>query len=107
MATITASSNALEVGTVYKDPDVALVDLTAAAEKAPGPIASALTAAATAVKSVFTAQQSKIATLTSVAEMQTTATKIKAKSEGREATEAELEESCGPLAFLTGGFKIL
>jgi hypothetical protein len=107
MATITASSNALEVGTVYKDPDVALVDLTASAENAPGPIASAMTAAATAVKSVFTAQQKKIATLTTVAEMQTATTKAKAKSEGREATAEELEESCGPLAFLTDGFKTL
>jgi hypothetical protein len=107
MATITASSNALEVGTVYKDPDVVLVDLTASAENAPGPIASAMTAAATAVKSVFAAQQKKIATFTTVAEMQTATTKAKAKSEGREATAEELEESCGPLAFLTDGFKTL
>lgn len=107
MATVIASSNAFQVGTVYKDPDVALVDLTASAENAPGPIASAMTAAAAAVKSVFTTQQKKIATLTTVAEMQTATTKAKAQSEGREATEEELEESCGPLAFLTDGFKIL
>jgi hypothetical protein len=107
MATIMESSNAFEVGTVYKDPDVALVDLTASDGASIPGIGSMLTGAAAAVKSVFTTEQKKIATLTTVAEMQTATAKTKAKSEGREATEAELEESCGPLAFLTDGFKIL
>lgn len=101
------SSNAFEVGTVYKDPDIALVDLTSSAANAPSGIASAMTSAAAAVKSVFTTEQKKTATLTTVAEMQTATTKAKAKSEGREATAEELEESCGPLAFLTDGFKTL
>jgi len=107
MATVMASSTAFETGTAYKDPDVVLVDLTASAGNAPSNIATMMNTTASAVKSIFSAEQKKIATRTTVAEMETAATKTKAKSEGREATEEELEASCGPLAFLTDGFKIL
>lgn len=102
-----SSSAALQSGSAYRDPDVALVDLTASSANAPSNIATMLNTTASTVSGIFTTEEKKIAVRTQVAEMQTGASKIKANSDGRSATGDELEKSCGPLAFLTDGYKLL
>jgi hypothetical protein len=98
-AILSDSIKAVQDGSAYKPPpgvdDLASIGL---------PSADAAASSITASWGEATDDLSKTLSVTST---QVKVIELKAKSEGREPTEAELDEACGPLSFLTAVPKAL
>lgn len=93
MATLVDGANAIQDGSAFKPPpgvdDLFSLGLSAAES------------AASQISEIWASASSNLSTILSVTSSKVKVTELKAKSEGRTPSKEELDEACGPLAFLS------
>jgi hypothetical protein len=98
-ATLDAGRAAIQSGEAFKPPPA--VDDFDEFGEALGSKGGGLSSLSASVKSAWGSATRNLGTFLNVAETQVKVIELEAKSQGREPTEEELEEACGPLSFLT------
>lgn len=93
MATLADGANAIQDGSAFRPPP-GVDDLFSLGLSAAESVASQ-------ISEIWTSASSNLSTTLSVTSSKVKVTELKAKSEGRTPSKEELDEACGPLAFLS------
>jgi hypothetical protein len=98
-ATLDVARVAIQDGSAFKPPPA--VDDFDEFGEALGSKGGGISSLTESVTSAWNSTVSNLSTAFSVTSTQVKVIEIEAKSQGREATDEELDEACGPLSFLT------